>query len=83
MCSPKPPTAKTVYHVEASVSVKLLGSDYDGKILIDVDPGHLRQEDVIILALQALVNDIVEWYMPAPGLPLPPGVVTQHQPQPE
>jgi len=86
----RPPVAATVYHVEASVTVKLLGSDCDGKILLEVDPGHLRSEDVVALALQALADEVVEWFMPTPlrppfrgdegGLP-PPGVIAQHQPQ--
>jgi hypothetical protein len=60
------PQTSTTYWTEATVTIKLQASENDGKSVVEIDPGHLRKEDVLALALQALTDQIVEWFMPTP-----------------
>lgn len=58
-------TPKETFHVEASVTIRLLASENDGATMIQVEPGHLDRNEVIALALQILAGEVVEWFIPA------------------
>jgi hypothetical protein len=60
------PVSVSTYRTEATVTIKLLGNDCEGKTEIQVDPGHLRSEDVVALAMKALAEQFCEWLMPTP-----------------
>lgn len=55
-----------VYQSVASVKITLLANEHDGSIVIDVDPGDLRREEVLAKALAALAQEIVEMVLPFP-----------------
>lgn len=55
-----------IYWTEATITIKLQANENDGKSVVEIDPGHLRKEDVLALALQALADQVVEWFMPTP-----------------
>jgi hypothetical protein len=64
--NPNQPVSVSTYRTEATVTIKLLGGECDGKVEVVVDNGHLRPEDVLALAMKALAEQFCEWLMPTP-----------------
>jgi hypothetical protein len=52
--------------VEATVTIRLVGNDNHGSVLVVLDAGHLQEDHVLSLAIQALVNKLVDTITPPP-----------------
>lgn len=63
-----PDVHKDCYRVEASVLVEILENDCEGATVITVDPGRLCREEVLFIALHALINEMREAFIPSPLL---------------
>lgn len=53
--------------VEASVTIRLVGNDNHGSVLVTVEAGYLPEDHVLSLALQALANRMVDCITPTAG----------------
>jgi len=58
------PTA--AYRSQATVTITLLSSECDGQVMVDVKHGNLNRDEVVVKALAALAQEIVEMVLPFP-----------------
>jgi len=54
------------YRPEATVTITLLSSECDGRTMVDVKHGNLNRDEVVVKALAALAQEIVEMILPFP-----------------